>query len=371
MKQHKISAVFYLNDCKETMQPLTDHRPIAALPFNGRYRIVDFLLSTINYANIESVAMFISGSGRSIYDHVRSAEEWDLNSNIRGGLFTFSQQNWKQEFHKHVDTDKDFYEDLRIFLHKSYDEYIVVMSGEVIHTLDIKDLADKHVAMGGDITLPYSIVDTKHEGFVLEGDNIVALDDSVGYKPMNMDIYFMHKDILTEILDKASADKVTLPINETILRYLPEYNLKAYEYNGFARKVCDTQAFFDANMDVLNQDNYELLFNSEVPIITRARSGPPAYYGAHANVSNAQLATSSKVHGKVENTIIFRKVNVDQDSVIKNSIIMTGAKIGKNTHLEYVLLDKDVTIGDNVTLKGSKGHVLVVPKGKVIKSGDV
>lgn len=370
MKSNKISAIINLSNDKEAMYPLTQHRPIAALPFSGRYRIVDFLLSSTRYANIESVAMFISGSGRSIYDHVRSGSEWDLNSSIRGGLFTFSQQNWKRHYYLTHEVGRDFFEDSRIFLHKSKDDFVIVMGGEVIHNLDINDLSEKHVEMGGDITLAYTIKDTNHVGFQVEGDRIVGIDEEDGFKAMNMDVYFMRIDTLYEIFDKAVEDGVYDDIMKVIQHYLKDYELRAYEYRGYAAKITNAQEFFEVNMAMLTEANYEKLFHSEVPIITRARSGPPAYYSEEAVVKNSQIATGSRIYGTVENSLIFRKVNVDKNTTIKNSIIMTGSKVGSNVHLEYVMLDKDVTIHDGVTLKGTKDKALIIEKGTVVRKDD-
>ena len=97
MAKNRISAIVNLTEDNTVTLPLTNARPIAALPFAGRYRVIDFVLSSIAYAEIDSVAMFIGESGRSIYDHVRSGESWDLDNKIRGGIFTYSQQNWKKQ----------------------------------------------------------------------------------------------------------------------------------------------------------------------------------------------------------------------------------------------------------------------------------
>lgn len=354
---------------KDSMDPLTKHRPIAALPFSGRYRIVDFILSSISHANIESVAMFISGSGRSIYDHVRSGREWDLDSTIRGGLFTFSQQYWKGEHYKLYDKDRNFYEDHIIFLEKSKDEYIIIQSGEVIHTLDINDMAEKHKIMGGDVTLAYSVQDTGHEGFHLKGDEILAKDTSVGPKIMSLDVFFMKIDTLLEILEKANADQYFASVNDVIIKYLPDYNLKAYEYRGFCAKIHSTQEFFDVNMSMLKDDNYQELFYNHYPIITRARSGPPTYYGENSKVKNAQIATGSLIYGSVTDSLIFRKVQVGENSKVQNSIILTGTKIGNDVKLNYVLIDKDVVIEDGVELSGTKEKALVIQKGAKIRKG--
>lgn len=371
MKTNKISAIVNLSNLKESMEPLTNHRPIAALPFSGRYRIVDFILSSISHANIESVAMFISGSGRSIYDHVRSGREWDLDSTIRGGLFTFSQQYWKSEYNKNYDESRNYYEDHITFLEKSQDDYVVIQSGEVIHTLNIKDMAKKHIERDAEISLAYTIQDTHHHGFIVDGDDIVVEDKTKGEKAMSLDVYFMKIETLLEIFEKANRDNLLTNVIDVVIAYLKDYKLKAYHYEGFAAKINSSQEYFDVNMSMLQEDNYQKLFYDHEPVITGARSGQPTYYCNKSDVKNSQIATGSLIYGKVHNALIFRKVKIDVGSFVHNSIILTGTQIGKNVELNYVLTDKDVIIEDNVKLSGTKDKVIIIKKGSVIKAGDI
>lgn len=365
-----ISAIVHLSNYKKTMEPLTNHRPVGALPFSGRYRIIDFILSSTSHANIESVAMFINSSGRSIYDHVRSGREWDLDSTIRGGLFTFPQEYFKKEYYHTYDETLNYYADHITFLKKSNDDYVVVQSGEVIHALDIKDMAQYHKNSNADISVAYTLeCDNKHDFYVDENDRFVE-ETNHAKKALNLDIYFMKIDLLLEMFEKANEDDFKENVLDVINEYKDNYDIKAYRHKGYAAKIRSVQDFFNANISMLNEDIFKSLFYSDHPIITRARSGPPAYYGLNSEVKNAQIATGSSIYGKVHNSLIFRKVQVAEDAFVHNSIILTGTKIGKNVELNYVLTDKDVTIEDNVKLSGTADQVLVIKKGRTIKAGE-
>lgn len=344
MKNYNISAIINLAGNQDKLQPLTTHRPIASLPFHSRYRVVDTILSTISYANIESVAMFIAGSGRSIYDHIRSGSEWDLSSNVRGGLFTFSQQYWKRSFLTNENKQHEIYGDHEVFLQRSDDDYLVVMSGEVIHTVNIQDIAAKHVKSNKEITY---VVDENGR---------------------NMNIFFLSIKLMQTIFKQAAGEKLVYDVIELLNHFLERFETNEYAYDGFVGYIDSINDFFFGNLSLLDPENYDKLFNSEVPIITRARSNPPAYYGKEANVRNSTVATGSRICSNVENSMIFRKVNIDEYSKISNSILMTGCDIGKNVTLDYVLLDKNVTIEDNVVLRGSKENIIIVPKNSVVKA---
>ena len=118
MKMNRICAILNLTEDETALKPLTRIRPIASLPFASRYRLIDFNLSSISHAEIKSVGMFIAGSGRSIYDHIRSGSVWNLESGLTGGIFTYSQQVLKAVQEKNGDAP-DFYMNHKEFIERS------------------------------------------------------------------------------------------------------------------------------------------------------------------------------------------------------------------------------------------------------------
>lgn len=139
MVKNKLAAIINATEDNSCLKPLTNKRPIAALPFAGRYRIIDFVLSNISHAGIDSAALFIGDSGRALYDHIRSGDAWDLDSQIKGGIFTFSQQNWKLAHHREHEHE-DYYYNHRIYLSRSNAKYVFVSGSKIIANIDIKAL---------------------------------------------------------------------------------------------------------------------------------------------------------------------------------------------------------------------------------------
>jgi glucose-1-phosphate adenylyltransferase len=125
-------------------------------------------------------------------------------------------------------------------------------------------------------------------------------------------------------------------------------------------------AYFNANMEMLEKNKFSSLFHGSQSVITKVKNGAPTYYAKGAHVKNAQFATGCVIEGTVEDSLIFRKVTVAKDAEVRNSMVMQGSKIGEGAVLEYCILDKNVTIGPGVTLKGTKDNLVVVEKNKTI-----
>ena len=370
MRENNYCAILNLSGATDYLTPLTNHRPVASLPFAGRYRIIDFMLSSMSHANVESAAIFIDGSGRSIYDHVRSGKEWDFDSSIKGGLFTFSQQVWKRFEYIHQERTDDFYIDHREFLKKSEEEYVVVVGGEIIQTVDIEAILKHHKAKEADITVTYKAgnysrldkLEIDEQGYV------ISLNGN--HKDVSLtEVYFLKVDLVNELLDKACATHFYENLSHVIKEFMLDYKVSAFEYTGFMEPITTIQDYFDVSMKLLELDHFNALFNGSIPIITKSQSGAPTYYSKDVVVRNAQIATNALIEGDIENSLLFRKVIVKPGSDIKNSVVMSGCTIGENAKLNYVILDKGVTVDPDLTLSGTHDNVLVIPKNTRVTLG--
>ncbi|HHV12967.1 MAG TPA: glucose-1-phosphate adenylyltransferase subunit GlgD [Clostridiales bacterium] len=373
MKRHKLCAILNLSKNFEELKPLNKNRPVAALPFGCRYCIIDFMLSSISHAGIDSVALFIEKSGRSIYDHIRSAREWDMDSAITGGTFTFSQQRWKHRHFMENNHGQDYYGDHRLFMKKSRAGYVVVMSGEYVLNLDIDAVVQHHFTTPADITVVYQNVPAEQFGKkahlkFLEIDEKGVATNLKEAAPedkklaMNTEIYILKIDTLNEIMDRANADGVYADVGEVLTAYLPMYHVNAFEYTGYLAGIDSVDAYYDRNMEMLEEAHFNSLFHSSKPVITRSKNGAPTFYAEESEVREAQCATGCEIYGKVYHSLLFRDVVVEQDAAVENSIIFAGGKIGRGAKLDYVILDKAVTVDEGVELCGTRDAILVVPK---------
>lgn len=379
MKMNSICAILNLTEDETALKPLTQARPIASLPFASRYRLIDFNLSSLSHAEIKTVGMFIAGSGRSIYDHIRSGSIWDLESGLAGGIFTYSQQLLKA-VQEHNGDDMDFYMNHKEFITRSKSEYVIVMGSKILANVDIKAIMQHHLAKDGDITVVYktvpkSFLENRLDEKVLKIDRdeyLLHLTDAQNAPEnlerlaMSMNMYFMRVDKMLELIQRAELESVQLDADKLIEHYLPEYQINTYEYTGYMANVDSIPAYFNANMEMLEKNKFSALFHGSQNVITKVKNGAPTYYAKGAHVKNAQFATGCVVEGTVEDSLVFRKVNIAKDAEVRNSIIMQGSQIGEGAILEYCILDKNVTVGPGVTLKGTKDNLVVVEKNKTL-----
>lgn len=383
MAKNNLCAIINLTENDDALRPLTNNRPIAALPFVSRYRLIDFMLSDITYAGIESVGLFIGDSGRSIYDHVRSGDSWDLDSSVRGGVFTFSQRNWKRA-HRDDDDIEDYYYDHRIFMKRSRADYVFIAGSKILANVDIKAIHQQHLASDKDITCVYKHVKQSSVGgddpkeFAIIFDNNYKVNRIVQYTEVANDetvnaalgMYILSVDKMNEIINRALKDDIYLELDELIRHYLMDYSINTYEYTGYVTNVDSIEQYYKANMEMLDRKNFTALFQSSIPIRTKSKNGAPTYYAVESDVTSSIVATDVFLAGKVRRSLINRRAVIEKDAVVKESIILQGTKIGEGAQVEYAIIDKNCVVEPGAKVIGTKDNLVVIGKNTVIKAED-
>ena len=379
MVKNKLCAILNLTENDAALKPLTNNRPIAALPFGDRYRVIDFALSSVCHAEINSVALFIAESGRSIYDHIRSGGAWDLDSQVSGGIFTFSQQNWKLRHHKENEYE-DYYYNHRMFMSRSKAEYVFVSGSKIIANVDIRAIQRHHLAEGKEVTVVYKQIQKDFLGeqnskgrHLVFGDNH-RLVNLLDYSQLtdeelvnaSLSMYLLSVDKLNELIDRAIEDDLYLEVDELIQHYLLECSVNPYKYTGYTANIDSIKRYYKANMDMLDRQNFTALFYSSQPILTKGKNGVPTYYANTSKVSESIVASGAQIAGNVERSLISRKVVVDAEANVKHSIILQGTKIGCGARVEYAIVDKECVIEPGARLVGTPDNIVVVGKNTII-----
>ncbi|AMC92537.1 hypothetical protein AOC36_00565 [Erysipelothrix larvae] len=382
MRISKVCAIINLAGQEVKLKPLTDHRPIAALPFDGRYRIIDFMLSSVSQANLESVAIFIEESGRSIYDHIRSGRDWDLDGSLYGGVFTYSHQRRKLADYLIHQQNESFYENHMMFTDRAYADYVVIMEGDAVHNIDLVEVLNWHEQHEGEITVAYkkmplqAAIDAETEAVYVIGDDKSLLDielmSTVSEENVAVDcgVYVINRTTLFDIFETAEREGYLVDIGSLVRANLTKYPVRFYEYEGYLAKITSVQAYYDANMSMLRPEIFDSLHKGDNCIVTRSKSGAPTYYGENAVVKNAQIATGCIIEGHVENSIISRKTLIEPEAFVGNSVIGAGAKVKRGSRIEYAILDKGVVVESGVQIVGTADNPIVISKKAHIQLGD-
>ncbi|QFR24297.1 glucose-1-phosphate adenylyltransferase subunit GlgD [Schleiferilactobacillus harbinensis] len=377
MRKQDMCAIIDLNEPSEALAPLTDERPVGTMPFAGRYRLVDFPLSAISNADIRTVGIFLPKSSRSVEDHVRSGQAWDMDT-ITGGVFTFpyvATRDYDDPTNIHR-----YYDNYLTFLIKSKSEYVFITGARHVSNIDVSALLQFHQASPNPITAVYRSVPTatanpEQEAFVLDADNEVVdfapskdVKERVSNhtKPISMQMYLTRTDYLIELLSRVQNSGKFIRLPQLIHQEITTAQANAFEYTGYCATIHDIPSYFQANMDMLDERKFHSLLFSQRAIYTKNKNEAPTYFAPEADVLSSLLGTGGRVYGKLRDSVLFRNVYVDHDAQVLHSIIMQGSRIGNGADVEYVIMDKGCVVGPDVKLIGTPEAPIVLKKGTTI-----
>lgn len=379
----KIAPILNLVEDSEKLLPLTNRRPVASLPFGSRYRLIDFPFSSLSSIEAPSAALFISGSGHSLYDHIRSGATWGLESSVGGGVFTHSHINLKAELEDADRYQGNYNDDHHHYVSRSNADYVLIVGSNMLSNIRLDSLMRFHEKKDSDATVIYKKIDRSevredsiHTALMMSENNNDQIEDIRPVSEisgenesmlLNMEMILLSKDKFMNYLFEAKQNSWDVTV-KNIIRSCKDADHKIYgfEYTGYLKVIEDILSYYQANMDMLDEDNFNALFYRANPVLTKPKNSAPTYYGKNAVIHNAQFANDCEVYGKVENSIIFRKVTIAEGAHIENSIVMQDSYVEEDTHLKYVILDKHVYVKKGARLEGTPDKPIVVAKDSII-----
>lgn len=379
MKKSKVCAILNLTEPDQQLQPLTTERPLAMMPFASRYRLLDFNLSSIAYAGARSAALFISRSGRSVYDHIRSGKPWDLDT-YSGGIFTFSQIDHKRALYEAGSRMGAFYDDHRAFIKNANAKYVFLAGSKVIALVSLNDVIEQLEASDAQAARIYSCVPRSFIEYH-PNERMVVLDEAKhvtdllleGVTPIrtntvcyDMNMTVMESQLLLEIIDRAEAEDVNDSLDVVVDHYLEEYTVLGVEHQGYVANIDTIRSYFNASMAMLDAESFGELLHGKVPVLTKGQNGIPVYYARGSEVRSAQIATGCEIFGQVVHSQLSRKVRVEAGASVDHSIIWQNCHIGAGATIRYAILDKNVTVEPGATLIGVPENPIIVGKGETV-----
>ncbi|MGG5460094.1 glucose-1-phosphate adenylyltransferase subunit GlgD [Clostridium sp. B9] len=363
-------GIINLDENESRMGELVKNRPLAAVPIAGRYRVVDFILSNMTNAGIESLGILTKNKSRSLVDHLTNGRPWDLHRK-RDGLrvFNFGERE------PYYDDITNLYENLD-FLTKSRREYVLIAPSYMICNIDLKEVLEFHKKNDNDVTVVYKHIDYADSDFI-ECDvlNLTSngLIKSVGKNlgrdeeaNISMEMYILRTDLLIEIIYECIRQGSHRKFKNYLNDSLDELKVGGFEFKGYLSCVNSLKAYYKANMDLLDEEVYKELFIENAPIYTKSRDEGPTHYTKNSNVTNSIIANGSYIEGKIENCIVGRRVYVGPDAVIKNCIIMQETVIGESAHLDKIITDKAAVVRDDEKIVGLDYCPMVLSKPNII-----
>ena len=343
---------------------LTAHRPIAAIPFGSRYRLIDFSLSNMVNSGITQVGLITPHIYRSIMDHLGSGKEFGL-SRKSGGLFILPGSTYGYDLGNGKFSIRDCVGNMQFFNRTKFDR-LVMSTCSKIYNIDFRDVDRYHTEKDANITFVY-----QKDSVGSEGDIVFDFDDRgrissirrLKKREKKVNLYLdgtiIDKNAIIKILDWYK-DYSYMDIMDAIAENIGRFSIAAYEFKGYAIAISSIEDYMEASKDLLNEDVMKELFMGERLVHTKIHDAPPVKYFETAKVKNSLVGTGSLIKGEIENSIIFRDVVIEEGAKIKDCVIMPKCHIGKKAVLENIIIEKSVVIDEGEVHKGTDKRPAVI-----------
>lgn len=373
---------------------LTKNLAKPAVPYGGKYRIIDFPLSNCVNSGIDTVGVLTQYRPLELNSYIGDGQPWDLDRHFGGVSILPPYVSGKAgEWYK--GTANSIYQNME-FIEMYSPEYILILSGDHVYKMNYAMMLDYHKEKGADCTIAVINVPLEEAirfGVMNTDDNLKIYEfEEKPPKPKSslasMGIYIFNWKKLKHYLIKDEKDKSSSnDFGKNIIPSMLRANEKmyAYEFKGYWKDVGTIDSLWECNMDLLKPDTPIQLDDPPWKICSRNRILPPQYIGEHAKLSNVSISEGCFINGDIENSIIFPGVTISEGAVIKNSIIMPGAEVGHGAHIDYTIVASGANIGSHVQVGSSKskdstrtypqiaviGAGLNVVEGSVIPEGAI
>ncbi len=347
-------------------------RTMASVPFGGRYRIIDFVLSSMANSGISNVSIVVKQNYRSLMDHLGSGREWDLTRK-RGGLNLvppYSEANMKL-YQGRVEALASLVE----FLEEQKEEYVIMSDSDIVFNFDFRKLIEAHVASQADVTVMYerrAIPEgLKEDNYTLKLQDgrvteLLINDYRPGIQNLSMNVYIIQRDTLITMVKDATIRGLLYFEKDILARNLELLNVQGFEYNGYTARIADRTSFFEENMRLLDPKNLDELFPDNLPVYTKVHDNAPTRYAMDSHVKNSLVADGCIIEGEVENCILFRGVKIKKGAKVKNCVLMQNTVVEVGADVEYVVTDKNVKITADKKLTGTDTFPVYVVKGHTV-----
>ena len=350
------------------MGPLTGHRPLSAMPYAGRYRLIDFTLSNLVNAEIRTVGVLVRDKYRSLIDHLRSGKEWDL-ARKRDGLYILPPAYGPGEPTRGDINNFMFNLD---YLLASSEDFVVVCGSRAVCNLSLEQAFQYHLSIGADVTVIGRDWPDSGRGPCLSVDDdgritgICEPGEVLPYDLQPLGFFILSKSLLGELVRKCYAAGSRDLFADGILQNLAELKVFGFRHTGYSAIIDSIASYYHHQLELLKPSVWQDLFFRYGIVYTKVRDEAPAKYKEQATVRNSLVATGCVIEGTVENSILSRSVVVERGATVRNSIIGQNCRIGPRAQLDMVLCDKDTTVSAGRVLTGAAPNPFIVRKGAVV-----
>ena len=374
MQKKEIIAMILAGGQGSRLGALTKGNAKPAVPFGGKYRIIDFTLSNCSNSGIDTVGVLTQYRPQILNTHIGIGSPWDLDRNT-GGV-SILQPYMKESGGKWYKGTADAIFQNRHYIDSFNPDYVLILSGDHIYKMNYAKMLEYHKEKNSDATIAVfqvPISEASRFGIMNTDENNKIYEfEEKPKKPKNnlasMGIYIFNWKMLKRYLHEDENDeKSSNDFGRNIIPRLLEgsKNVYAYPFEGYWKDVGTIESYWEANMDLLHDENGLDMHDQSWKIYSVNPTRPPQYIGPGSDIKDSFIAEGCIVLGKVYNSVLFPGVYVSEDSTIKDSVIMQNTRIGKNSLISKAIIGTNADIAAECTI-GNNNEIVVIPdNGKV------
>ena len=362
-------GIVTFEDNTATIEGLGDYRPVPAISFMGRYRIIDFILSNMTNSGIDSVQVYCKEKPRNLFEHLGDGSHYNINSK-RGMLrILYGEKSFSSQVYNH---DVANYLLNMQYIELDPNPYVVIAPSYFVYSIDFNDVLKQHVESKADVTILYSSTNDGKRAFLgcdtLEMDkthSVTAFGKNRGSRKnetISMEAYVMRKDLFISLVKEAAEVSSLYWFKDILKDSLGELRVQGYSVRGFVACINSLPEYYRWMMSLRDPSTASGLFKPGWPIYTQTSDSAPTKFTDDAEVKGSVVANGCVIDGTVQDSIISRNVRICHGAIVKDSIILPGAYIGEDAKLDHVVVDKYAIIHHVKALKGTDDDLVYVKR---------
>ena len=385
MKSKKCIAMLLAGGQGSRLGLLTKVMAKPAVPFGGKYRIIDFPLSNCTNSNIDTVGVLTQYQPLELNSYIGSGQPWDLDLSY-GGVYVLPPYMTAKSGEWYSGTANAIYQNIG-FIEQYDPEYVLILSGDHIYKMDYNRMLSAHIERGADITIavrpvPWEVAPSFGIMNTDADHNIIEFEEKPKHPKSNlasMGVYIFTWKILKEYLENDNADPNSKnDFGKNIIPKLLEdkKSMLAYEFADYWKDVGTIASLWEANMDLLEENPEFDLTDPRWKIYSRSPVMPPQFLGDKAVVENSMLTEGCEVYGTAKHSVLFEGVIVEEGAVVENSVIMPGTRIKSGAVVNRTIVAENCVINANARVGEAEGDIALIgqatimPEGYVVKAGE-
>ena len=372
-------GILFPNSYDSLVPDLVSERLMASIPFASRYRLVDFILSSMANCGIDNISLIVRRNYHSLMDHLGSGREWDLTRKNGGlNLVPPFAEKTVSIYNGRVEALASILD----FLKEQKEKYVVMADTNLAVNFDFNALIQAHMDSNADVTVAYreeplpgdltghrDIGKSLYYTLAIDNGRVTKMymnSKEPGVQNFSMNIYIIDRELLIDQINTAYVRGQVFFERDILAPQIGRLNVHAFRYDGYVARISSMKSYFDENMKMLDDANVNALFSAGNPIYTKIRDDNPARYINGSKAANIMAADGCIIEGEVENSILFRGVKIGMGARVKNCVLMQDTVIEAGASVEYAVTDKNVTITKGKDIKGTDTFPVYVAKYQIV-----